>query len=46
MTARNLIAVLLLSGLLAACGARGALEAPPGSLKQPPDKPITLDKII
>lgn len=46
MTARNFIAVTLLCSLLAACGARGDLDAPPGSPKQAPNTPITLDKLI
>jgi predicted small lipoprotein YifL len=41
---RFFVAITLLF-FLAACGARGAPEAPPGS--QPPkDEPIVLDKLI
>lgn len=43
---RIAIVSLLLAGLLAACGTRGALDAPEGAPKQPSDKSITLDKII
>lgn len=41
---RFLVTLLLLFSL-AACGARGAPEAPPGS-KPPSDEPIVLDKLI
>jgi predicted small lipoprotein YifL len=41
---RFIVSMLLLLAL-AACGARGAPEAPPGS-KPPADEPIVLDKII
>lgn len=43
---RILIAVLVVAGLLSACGKRGDLEAPKGAPKQPSDQPIVLDKIF
>ncbi|MGE0009084.1 MAG: hypothetical protein AB7S92_26345 [Parvibaculaceae bacterium] len=45
MTARALIAVLLIAGLVAACGVRGKPEAPPGA-KSNKDDPVVLDPLI
>ena len=43
MIARALIVVLLLTGLLAACGVRGKPEAPAGTKST---EPIVLDPLI
>jgi hypothetical protein len=45
MTARALIAILLISGLLAACGVRGKPE-PPAGAKSNKDDPVVLDPLI
>ena len=44
--ARRILILLALGGLLAACGAQGALQPPPGAPKEPPDKEIVLDPLI
>lgn len=44
MTARALIVVVLLTGLLAACGVRGKPEAPEGAKRT--NEPIVLDPLI
>jgi hypothetical protein len=41
-----IIAVLLVAGLLSACGKRGELEAPKGATSQSSDQPILLDKVL
>ncbi len=43
---KRIVLAFLLSGFLAACGARGALEPPPGAPKNPPDREIVLDPLI
>jgi predicted small lipoprotein YifL len=43
---RRMIIILSLAGLLAACGARGALQPPPGAPKTQPDHDIVLDPLI
>ncbi len=43
---KRIVLAFLLSGLLAACGARGALEPPPDAPKNPPDEEIVLDPLI
>ena len=43
---RRIIILLALAGLLAACGARGALKPPPGAPEQQPDRNIVLDPLI
>jgi len=45
MTTRALLAILLISGLLAACGVRGKPEAPEGA-KSNKDEPVVLDPLI
>ncbi|WP_162918480.1 hypothetical protein [Taklimakanibacter deserti] len=45
MTARALLAILLISGLLAACGVRGKPEAPEGAQSNK-DEPVVLDPLI
>jgi predicted small lipoprotein YifL len=45
MTVRALLALLLVSGLLAACGVRGKPEPPPGA-KSNKDDPVVLDPLI
>ncbi|MGE3872619.1 MAG: hypothetical protein AB7F74_06660 [Parvibaculaceae bacterium] len=42
---RALLAVLLISGLLAACGVRGKPEAPEGA-RSNKDDPVVLDPLI
>jgi predicted small lipoprotein YifL len=41
-----ILAVLIVAGLLTACGKRGELEAPKGAPSQPSDQPIILDKVL
>ena len=41
-----IIAMLLVVGLLSACGKRGTLEAPKGAASQPSDQTILLDKLL
>ncbi len=43
---RRIVIVLGLACLLAACGARGALQPPPGAPQSPPDRDIVLDPLI
>jgi len=43
---KRIVLAFFLSGLLAACGARGALEPPPDAPKNPPDEEIVLDPLI
>jgi predicted small lipoprotein YifL len=43
---RRLIALLVLAGVLAACGARGPPQSPPGTSPQPKDDPFILDPTI
>jgi hypothetical protein len=45
MTARALIALLLMSGLIAACGVRGRPEKPEGARSNQND-PVILDPLI
>ncbi|MGE4252958.1 MAG: hypothetical protein AB7F09_26470 [Parvibaculaceae bacterium] len=45
MTIRALLAMLLVSGLVAACGVRGKPEAPEGA-KSNKDDPVVLDPLI
>ena len=45
MTARALLAILLISGLLAACGVRGKPELPEGA-KSNKNDPVVLDPLI
>jgi predicted small lipoprotein YifL len=45
MTVRTLLAILLISGLLAACGVRGRPEAPAGAKPNKDDK-VVLDPLI
>ena len=43
----RIITVAALAALLVGCGARGALEPPPGAQTDPPpNEPFVLDKII
>jgi predicted small lipoprotein YifL len=42
---RNLLSIVILAGLLAACGVRGEPEAPSGP-KPDKNRPIVLDKLI
>ncbi len=43
----RIMAVTALAALVAGCGARGALEPPPGAQTDPqPDPPFVLDKVI
>lgn len=41
---RALLVILLMSGLLAACGVRGKPEAPEGA--KPSNEPVVLDPLI
>jgi hypothetical protein len=44
---RPLLSFLILAGLLAACGVRGAPERPPGTdPNKNQNRPIVLDKLI
>ncbi|CAN5331717.1 hypothetical protein BH10PSE7_BH10PSE7_32130 [soil metagenome] len=43
---RLTFAVLILTGLVAACGVRGKTEPPPGSTPPDKDKPFILDPVI
>jgi hypothetical protein len=44
---RHLLSFLILAGLLAACGVRGAPQPPPGSdPNKNKNRPIVLDKLI
>jgi len=43
---RRILIILSLAGLLAACGARGALQPPPGAPETQPDHDIVLDPLI
>ncbi len=43
---RRLIALLVLAGVLAACGVRGPPQPPPGTSPQPKDDPFILDPTI
>jgi predicted small lipoprotein YifL len=44
---RNLLSLLVLAGLLAACGVKGDPEPPPGSdPNKNKNRPIVLDKLI
>ena len=43
---RKLLAVVLLAGLVAACGVRGPLEPPPGAEDEPKDPPFILDPLV
>jgi len=43
---RRILVLMVLSGFLAACGARGALQPPPGTPEKQPDKDIVLDPLI
>jgi hypothetical protein len=45
MTARAFLAILIISGLLAACGVRGKPEAPEGA-RSNKDDPVVLDPLI
>jgi predicted small lipoprotein YifL len=42
----RVLAAFVLCGMLAACGARGSLEAPSGAPRQPPDQPSSLDPLL
>jgi nitrous oxide reductase accessory protein NosL len=42
---RPLLAILLISGLLAACGVRGKTEPPEGAQSNK-DDPVVLDRLI
>jgi hypothetical protein len=42
---RALLAIILISGLLAACGVRGKPEAPEGAQSNK-DEPVVLDPLI
>ncbi len=44
--ARRIFFLLALAGVLAACGARGALQPPPGAPEKQPDRHIVLDPLI
>ena len=45
--ARNILSLLILAGLLAACGVKGEPEPPPGSKPdRNKDRSIILDKLI
>ena len=43
---KRIIIVMSLAGLLAACGARGALQPPPGAPEKHPDREIILDPLV
>lgn len=41
------IALVVLAGaMVAGCGARGALEPPPGAAARPSDQPVVLDTLL
>ena len=43
---RKLLVVVVLAGLVAACGVRGPLEPPPGVEDEPQDPPFILDPLV